>query len=93
MDEDKTALMAQWAKIDGKWYYFDKDGLMAENEFVKGYWIDKNGACTDTVKYGWHRTSKGWWYGAVGGWYAKSRTYTIDGVSCTFDKRGYCIEK
>ena len=93
VDENKTALMAQWAKIDGKWYYFDKDGLMAENEFVKGYWIDKNGACTDTVKYGWHRTSKGWWYGVVVGWYAKSRTYTIDGVSCTFDKRGYCIEK
>ena len=65
------------------------DGYVAQNEFVNGWWCNKNGVQSDPVKYSWHKTSKGWWYGVSGGWYAKNATYTIDGKSYTFDKMGY----
>ena len=87
----KLYLKNTWKMIDGKWYYFKKSGVMASNEFVKGWWINKNGTQTDTTKYSWHKTSKGWWYGAKN-WYAKSGSYVIDGVKYTFDKNGYCQE-
>ena len=89
----KSYLKNTWMKIDGKWYYFHANGYMAANEFVKGYWLNKNGSWTDTTVYSWHKTAKGWWYGVAGGWYAKNKTYTIDGKSYTFDKKGYLIEK
>ena len=79
----------QWQKIDGKWYYFKADGYMAAEEFVSGWWLNKDGAWTDNTKYGWHKTARGWWYGVSGGWYAKGKSYTIDGVKYSFDKQGY----
>ena len=79
-----------WKMIDGKWYYFDKSGYMASNEFVKGYWVSSNGTQTDPVICKWHKNSKGWWYGASDGWYAKSRSYRIDGKTYSFNKAGYC---
>ena len=85
----KNYLKNCWEKIDGKWYYFKADGYMAQNEFVSGWWCDKNGVQNDPVKYSWHKTGRGWWYGVNGGWYAKNATYTIDGKSYTFDKIGY----
>ena len=85
-----TALKDGWKKIDGKWYYFKSDGYAAQSEFIKGKWFDKNCLQKDTTKYGWHKNSKGWWYGVAGGWYAKNKTYVIDGVKYQFDARGYC---
>ena len=79
-----------WKKINGKWYYFNKSGYMASNEFVKGYWVRSDGAQTDPVIYKWHKDSKGWWYGKSGGWYAKSKSYRIDGKTYSFNKAGYC---
>ena len=89
----KNYLKNCWQKIDGNWYYFKADGYAAANEFVQGWWLNKNGIQSDPVRYGWHKTSKGWWYGVAGGWYAKSKTYTIDGVSYTFNKNGYSKDK
>ena len=86
-----TYLKSTWQKIDGKWYYFKADGYAAQNEFVQGWWCNKNCIQSDPVKYGWHRSSGGWWYGAAGGWYAKNATYVIDGAKRTFDRNGYCI--
>ena len=80
----------RWMKIDGIWYFFDKKGYMASHEFVKGYWIQRNGSQTDPIKYSWHRNLKGWWYGVNGGWYAKDQSYKIDGKIYHFDAAGYC---
>ena len=85
----KDYLKNTWKMINGNWYYFKADGYVAQNEFVNGWWCNKNGVQSDPVKYSWHKTSKGWWYGVSGGWYAKNATYTIDGKSYTFDKMGY----
>ena len=89
----KNYLKNCWQKIDGNWYYFKADGYAAANEFVQGWWLNKNGVQSDPARYGWHKTSKGWWYGVAGGWYAKGKTYTIDGVSYTFNKNGYSKDK
>lgn len=78
-----------WKKIDGKWYYFNAEGYMAANEFVQGWWIEKNGEQKDPIRYSWHKTKNGWWYGVKGGWYAKGKSYVIDGVKYTFTRNGY----
>ena len=79
----------QWQKVDGVWYYFKKNGYMAADEWVKGYYFNKDGSWTYTYKGGWHQTEKGWWYGDTSGWYAKNCTCVIDGKKYVFDSRGY----
>ena len=81
-----------WKKIDGKWYYFHDSGYVAHSEFVKGWWIEKNGVQKDPVQCSWHKTKRGWWYGVKDGWYAAGRSYVIDGVKYSFDKDGYLCE-
>ena len=88
--EGRSYLFDTWKKVDGRWYYFKADGYAAANEFVRGWWCNKNCVQKDPVKYSWHKSSKGWWYGVKGGWYAKNAAYIIDGVSYTFDMDGYC---
>ena len=97
--EDKTGwkyvlaggktLAKQWMKIDGNWYYFHANGYAAHDEFVQGWWIESNCVQRDPVQCSWHKTAKGWWYGSDS-WYAKSRSYTIDGKKYNFDAEGYC---
>ena len=60
---------------------------------LQGWWCDKNCIQSDPVKYSWHKTSKGSWYGVKDGWYAKSKAYTIDGKSYKFNKNGICTTK
>jgi glucan-binding YG repeat protein len=78
-----------WKKIDGNWYYFKANGYIAVNEFVQGWWVGRNGVQSDPVKYGWHKSGSKWWYGVKDGWYAKSKSYIIDGKTYAFDKDGY----
>lgn len=32
-----------WRQINGKWYYFDKQGYMARNTLIDGYYVNSNG--------------------------------------------------
>ena len=73
-------LRSVWKTIDGKKYYFNANGVAVKNQFIKGRWIGKDRTLKDPVKYKWHRNSKGWWYAGNDGWYAKNKTYVIDGV-------------
>ena len=66
---------------------------MAENEWRRGYWLDKNGAWRYKYRAAWKKDKKGWWYGDTSGWYAKGTTQKIDGVKYSFDKEGYLVEK
>ena len=93
--EDESGWYPQnkWLKIDGSWYFFKARGYAAQSEFVKGWWLGKNCAWNDPVRYSWHKTIKGWWYGVPGGWYAKNAAYVIDGVNYAFDEEGYLIEE
>ena len=86
-------LRSVWKTIDGKKYYFNANGVAVKNQFIKGRWIGKDRTLKDPVKYKWHRNSKGWWYAGSDGWYAKNKTYVIDGVKRRFDKNGYLLNK
>ena len=74
-------------------YYFKADGYIAMNEFVQGWWLNKTGVWKDPVRYSWHKSGSKWWYGTKDGWYAKSKSYTIDGKSYKFNKNGICTTK
>ena len=33
----------KWLQIDGKWYYFNADGILSKSTTVDGYEVDENG--------------------------------------------------
>ena len=89
----KTGIMTTgWKKIDGSWYYFKTSGIMAANEYCKGYWLNKDGTCTYTAKASWKKDANGWYYIDTKGWYGKNCTLKIDDVKYIFDEKGYVIE-
>ena len=65
---------------------------MAQNEYINGYWFNKDGSWTYPDRASWKKDSKGWWFGDANGWYAKNKTYTINSVKYTFNKAGYWVE-
>ncbi len=87
--DEGIMLSSMWVRDNGSWYYLKSDGSMASNEYINGYWLNKDGSWTYKHKASWKKDSKGWWYGDDTGWYAKNANYTIDGKSYTFDSHGY----
>ena len=52
----------RWQKIDGKWYFFDKDGIMESDAYRKGYYLKKDGSWDEKdAAPGWKKNGKGWW--------------------------------
>ena len=47
-----------WQQLNGKWYYFDENGVMASNTWVDGYYLSENGS---TLK-GWQQLDGRWYY-------------------------------
>ena len=92
LDPTSGWMVTGWKQISGKWYYFKTSGIMAANEYCKGYWLNSDGTWTYKPKASWKHNAKGWWYGDTAGWYAKNQTLTIDDKSYTFDKAGYLLE-
>ena len=81
-----------WLQLGDKWYYLKPaSGVMAANEWVKGYyWIGSSGVWTYKPVGSWKGSdTSGWWFGDTSGWYAKNETLRIDDVSYTFDAAGY----
>ena len=86
-------MMTGWQKIGSKDYFFKSSGVMASNEWVKGYWwLNKDGTWTYKYKASRTKTSDGhWMFRASNGWIAKSTTIIISDVSYTFNAKGYMI--
>ncbi|EKQ57219.1 MULTISPECIES: cell wall-binding protein [unclassified Clostridium] len=40
---DGSSWYTGWKKIDGKWYYFERNGYMAHDRYVDGYYLNSNG--------------------------------------------------
>ena len=80
-----------WQRIDGKWYYFDADGYMAESEWIDGYWLSANGAWEYEGVGSWHVNSKGWWFEDTLGWYAHAQWQKINGKWYYFGEDGYML--
>ena len=85
----KGVMQTGLKKIGKKKYYFKSNGVMAKNEYIKGFYVDKSGARTSKAKCSWRKDKKGKWYGNSKGWYAKNCTLTIDGKKYKFNKVGY----
>lgn len=43
-EQDGAWLDDGWAFVDGKWYYFNRAGLMASDEVIDGYYVGQDGA-------------------------------------------------
>lgn len=90
----------KWVKIEGKDYYFNQNGYMACDEFIKSdsynkdgylYYVDKDGVW-DLQCYKWQSNNKGWWVeGVVSGWYPTKEWCKIDGKWYYFDSTSYMV--
>ena len=87
----KGYMMTGWRTIQGKKYYFYKDGRRAHNEWIKGKWLGKKGVWKYKPKGSWHQNSTGRWYGDTSGWYACNCWQKIDGKWYYFDAAGYMV--
>ena len=98
----KYSPVSCWIKIDGSWYYIRRDGTMASGEWIKGYWLSKNGKWTYKERGDWKKvTGNGskkkdgqagdtvrWRYEDSSGWYAAG-WYQIDENWYCFTNDGY----
>ena len=77
-----------WKKIHGKWYYFDKDGIMLSDTIYDGYILTSSGAMVDS---GWGKIKDKWYYAKPSGKIAKQEWKQIGGVWYYFDKDGIML--
>ena len=85
-EANKAAL--NWKKIHGKWYYFDKDGIMLNDTIYDGYILTSSGAMVDS---GWGKIKDTWYYAKPSGKIAKQEWKKIGGVWYYFDKDGIML--
>lgn len=89
-----------WKNIDGKDYYFDSEGWLKTNQYIKStnydtngklYYVDKDGAW-DGKTYKWEKDNKGWWLKQIdGSWFPKSEWCCIDNKWYYFNEKGYMV--
>ena len=58
-------------------------------EWVNGYWYEKDGSQTYEYKGEWKKNDKGWWFEDSSGWYPTSKWQKIDGKWYYFKESGY----
>ena len=100
-DENGWYPQDQWQKIDGKWYFFDAIGYMAQNEYAGSWssysegnwWVGEDGAWDGSEPGVWRLSSNGkWWFKDSTGWFAQSKWYKIRGTWYYFDDEGWWDE-
>ena len=85
-----TYLTSTWMKIDGQWYYFNKDGYREENAYRGGYYLDENGVWDGKKAVnGWVQDDGEWWYSLSGKKYLKNCKIMIDGKMYCFHADGF----
>ena len=66
-----------WKKINGKWYYFDKDGIMLSDTIFDGYILTSSGAMVDS---GWANIKDKGYYANTSGRLIKNKWEKISGI-------------
>ena len=61
---ENNAPVLNWKKIQGKWYYFDKNGIMLSDTIYKEYLFNKSGALAESS---WVKISNKWYYADASG--------------------------
>ena len=83
------AMVIGWQDIDEAKYYLFPDGHMAQNEWVDGKWLNRDGSQTYPYIAKWITDDHGKRYIDDSGWFPKNTTQTIDGKEYEFDAQGY----
>ena len=99
--KDGSYPKSEWKQIDKLWYYFNDEGYMASNEYIKSsdyntnkilYYVYKDGHW-DGETYKWVKDSRGWWITQIGGnYYPQNEWCKVDGKWYKFDEEGYLVE-
>ena len=84
-------MITGWRMLEGNYYYFAPDGVMASDEWRDGYWLSSSGAWTYEAYGSWHLDGNGWWFGDTSGWYAANQWQKINGSWYYFDGSGYMV--
>ena len=81
-----------WKEIKGVWYYLKSDGLMASDEWIGDYYVNKSGAWVKHYRPAqWVKSNGKWWYREVDGSYPVNCWKKISGKWYYFDSYGYSV--
>lgn len=85
---ENNAPVLNWKKIQGKWYYFDKNGIMLSDTIYDGYILTSSGAMVDS---GWGKIKDKWYYAKPSGKISQQKWEKVGGVWYYFDKDGIML--
>ena len=85
---ENNAPVLNWKKIQGKWYYFDKNGIMLSDTIYDGYILTSSGAMVDS---GWAKIKDKWYYAKLSGKISQQKWEKVGGVWYYFDKDGIML--
>ena len=77
-----------WKKIQGKWYYFNKDGNRLSNTTFDGYVFNKDGVMAEN---GWNFINGKWYFASSSGKISQNKWEKIGGSWYYFDKDGIML--
>ena len=78
-----------WQKIDGKWYFFNKEGYMETDSYRQGYHLGKDGAWDGKGVSRWKAVGDDWKFQLSNGSFAYNSWKLIDGKWYYF--KGNCL--
>ena len=80
--------VTKWKQIQGKWYYFNKDGNRLSNTTFDGYAFDKDGVMASG---GWIKLTDKWYYSNFSGKISQEKWEKIGNSWYYFDKNGIML--
>lgn len=80
--------VTKWKQIQGKWYYFDKDGNRLSNTTFDGYAFDNDGVMASG---GWIKLTDKWYYSNSSGKISQEKWEIIGNSWYYFDKNGIML--
>ena len=80
--------VTNWKKIQGKWYYFNKDGHRLSNTTFDGYVFNKDGVMAEN---GWNFIHGKWYFANSSGKISQNKWEKIAGSWYYFDKDGIML--
>lgn len=80
--------VTKWKQIQGKWYYFDKDGNRLSNTTFDGYAFNNDGVMASG---GWIKLTDKWYYSNSSGKISQEKWEKIGNSWYYFDKNGIML--
>lgn len=80
--------VTNWKKIQGKWYYFNKDGHRLSNTTFDGYVFNRDGVMAEN---GWNFINGKWYFANSSGKISQNKWEKIGGAWYYFEKDGIML--